>query len=195
MIIESVPLDQLAPDPRNARLHDGFNLEAIRRSLAKFGQQKPIVADRNYVIIAGHGTYQAAQLLGWDSLAVVFSDLEAEDAIAYGIADNATGDTSDWNKDQLKELLGDLKQFEYDLTTLGFTDAEINKLTAPDWTPPEVPNVLPDEHSAKKAKAINLTPAMRETVDRAIEKIREIAADQTMTEGRCIELICADWLS
>jgi len=61
MTVERVPLDSVVPDPANARVHPQHNLEAIHGSLARFGQQKPIVIDQAGVIRAGNGTYVAAK--------------------------------------------------------------------------------------------------------------------------------------
>jgi hypothetical protein len=49
------PIDGLKLDPANARLHNERNLNAIKASLNKFGQQKPIVALPDGTVIAGTG--------------------------------------------------------------------------------------------------------------------------------------------
>ena len=41
--VETVPLDQLAPDPGNARVHGSDNLAAIKASLERFGQVRPLL--------------------------------------------------------------------------------------------------------------------------------------------------------
>jgi hypothetical protein len=56
-------------------------------------------------------------------------------------------------------------------------------------------NAPPSEHDAGKAKPLIVTPAQRETIDRAIETLRLNEGDGQISEGRCIELICAEWLS
>ena len=71
--IQRVPLDSIHPDPANVRLHEERGLDAIRGSLARFGQQKPIVVDRKGTIRAGNGTYVAAKALGWEAIHVVVS--------------------------------------------------------------------------------------------------------------------------
>jgi len=45
MTIQSLPITDLHLDPANARRHSQRNLDAIMSSLARFGQQKPIVID------------------------------------------------------------------------------------------------------------------------------------------------------
>ena len=66
----AVAVDGLHPDPANARTHDQRNLDAIKASLAKFGQRKPIVVQRQGMIVrAGNGTLAAAKALGWTEIA------------------------------------------------------------------------------------------------------------------------------
>ncbi|MGA1718738.1 MAG: ParB N-terminal domain-containing protein, partial [Aquiluna sp.] len=45
MNIEEIPIAELDLDPANVRQHDEKNLAAIKSSLKRFGQQKPIVVD------------------------------------------------------------------------------------------------------------------------------------------------------
>jgi hypothetical protein len=73
--VETFPLSSLELDPRNARRHPERNLESIKRSLKRFGQQKPIVVDGDGVIVAGNGTVAAAKALGWKTIDVVRTKL------------------------------------------------------------------------------------------------------------------------
>ena len=55
--VKVVPISSLVLDPANARKHDEKNLAAIKGSLARFGQQKPVVVDQKGVVI-GKGEFQ-----------------------------------------------------------------------------------------------------------------------------------------
>ena len=66
MKVESARISALTLDPCNARRHGAQNIEAVKSSLRRFGQQKPIVVDEDGVIVAGNGTVAAARELGWD---------------------------------------------------------------------------------------------------------------------------------
>ncbi len=109
MQIETVPIRTLQADPANARKHTRQNLRAIERSLERFGQQKPIVVNQLGQVIAGHGTLAAAVALGWESIAIVRSDLLAHEAMAYAIADNRTAELAQWNNDILAQQLATLQ--------------------------------------------------------------------------------------
>jgi len=142
LTVKRVPLDAIHQDPANVRLHDSRNLEAIKGSLARFGQQKPIVVDRRGTIRAGNGTYVAAKALGWTEIDVVETDLEGVEATAYSIADNRSSDLSAFDEPALARLLQEL-QAEDAMEGVGYTDAELNELIA--GLTNEVPDVLEDE--------------------------------------------------
>jgi hypothetical protein len=50
-------ISELSPDPHNARRHEEKSIEAIKNSLQKFGQQKPIVVNLQNIVIAGNGVF------------------------------------------------------------------------------------------------------------------------------------------
>lgn len=90
-------LDTLHEDPRNARRHPTRNLDAIKASLRDLGQQKPIVVKTDGTIIAGNGTFRAAQALGWKEIAVVEFKGSDKAARAFAIADNRTAELAEWD--------------------------------------------------------------------------------------------------
>ena len=59
-----VPIGALRADPRNPRKHSRIQVRAIARSIDAFGFNAPILVDKRNQIVAGHGRYEAAQLLG-----------------------------------------------------------------------------------------------------------------------------------
>ncbi len=126
-----INISELRLDPANARQHDERNLEAIKGSLARFGQQKPIVVDADGVVVAGNGTVEAARTLGWEQVDVVGTELVGADRTAYAIADNRTAELAAWDKGSLAAVLAGLKG-DADISELvtGFTPAEIEQLIA-----------------------------------------------------------------
>ena len=92
-----VPIDTLSADPSNVRKHGDKNIAAIKASLKRFGQQKPIVVDGNLIVRAGNGTLQAAQELGWDEISVIQSGLAPSELVAFAIADNRTAELAEWD--------------------------------------------------------------------------------------------------
>lgn len=130
MKVETVKIDTLVFDPANARKHDEKNLGAIRSSLQRFGQQKPIVVDANGVVRAGNGTLAAAKALGWKEIAIVRSPLSGSEATAYAIADNRTSELAEWDDDVLSQTLAALQIEDEELAaSTGFMAQEINAMT------------------------------------------------------------------
>lgn len=120
-----VNLQNLKPDPENARKHPEANISAIKKSLKKFGQRKPIVTWNNYVI-AGNGTVEAAKQLGWTEILIapVPAEWSHEQARAYSLADNQTSDLAEWDSKMLRNQLLDLDAVGYEVTDLGFEPIE-----------------------------------------------------------------------
>ena len=124
-----MPILDLRPDPKNARVHNDRDLSAVAASLSEYGQRKPIVALRDGTVIAGNGTMEAARLNGWTHVAVVPFD-DVDKARAYSIADNRTAELSGWDDGALAEALEELNAGGVDLAALGFDDDEFAKVVA-----------------------------------------------------------------
>ncbi len=128
MKVESVPIDSIHLDPANVRRHPERNLAAIKASLARFGQQKPIIVDGDGIVRAGNGTLEAARALGWDKIAVVRTPLKGSEATAYAIADNRTAELAEWDDVGLAEQLRALQSEDIDLTAVGFEAGEVDAM-------------------------------------------------------------------
>lgn len=128
MNFQEVAIGSLIPDPANARKHADKNLKAIKGSLARFGQQKPIVVGKNNIVIAGNGTLEAAKSLGWETIKIVRTDLEGTEATAFAIADNRSGELAEWDAGVLADTLRSLDDIDFDLDSIGFDENDLEKL-------------------------------------------------------------------
>jgi DNA modification methylase len=137
-------------DPVNARTHDKRNVEAIKASLDKFGQQKPIVVDADGVVRAGNGTLIAARELGWETIACVRTELADAEALAYAIADNRTAELAAWDAEALVAAMASIKDPEV-RGAVGFTDREMEMLVASTGTTAGQ-DVVPDPPTEPVAK-------------------------------------------
>jgi len=122
LTVTTAPIDTLALDPRNARKHGRRNLDAIKASLAEFGQRRPLVVDTDMTVIAGNGTLEAARALGWSEIdiTVVPSQWTRERAKAYALADNRTAELASWDEEVLFETLTELDLAGWDVGLLAF---------------------------------------------------------------------------
>lgn len=127
MKIESIAVSDLIEDPSNVRKHSQKNIAAIKGSLAKFGQQKPIVVDKDNVVLAGNGTLAAAKALGWKSINIVRTSLQGSEAIAYAIADNRTAELAEWDDDLLSVTIQGLLDDGIDVESIGFEKQDLDK--------------------------------------------------------------------
>ncbi len=143
MKTERVTVASLLFDPANVRKHGERNLDAIKASLVRFGQQKPIVVDGDGIVRAGNGTLMAAKALGWDEIEIVRTNLRGSEATAYAIADNRTAELAEWDESALAEQLAALQIDDEALAAAtGFDASEIERMTLPvDVVEDDVPEV------------------------------------------------------
>lgn len=124
--IRTIPIADLTPDPDNARIHGRDNLKALKASLDRFGQKRPILATSDLVVIAGNGTLAAAESLGWESLEVLVLPWDdRQKARAYAIADNRTAELAAWDNELVDGQLVDLVEAGVDMAAFGFDAADI----------------------------------------------------------------------
>jgi len=154
----------LIADPRNARLHNRRNLEAIKASLLRFGQQKPIVIDGDGIVRAGNGTLTAAIELGWEKISTIKTKLTGEEAIAFGIADNRSNELSGWDDDMLADLLGGMSDKAL-IEIAGFDDIELNDMLGADH----------GEH-VPEHRALSMTKTSRDTSVRIVMFVSDVGA-------------------
>jgi DNA modification methylase len=134
-------------DPENARKHSQKNLDAIKASLTKFGQRKPIVINHKGVVLAGNGTVEAAKALDWDyiDVAVVPADWDEATARAYALADNRTAELAEWDENVLAKQLLELIDEDFDIEAIGFEMPEPEIQPEPD----DAPTIAEVEHRTK----------------------------------------------
>ncbi|WP_051489297.1 site-specific DNA-methyltransferase [Peptoclostridium acidaminophilum] len=124
-----VPIQELVPYVNNARTHSPAQITKLRSSLREFGFVNPIIVDRDYSVIAGHGRLLAAKEEGFNEVPCVFVDYLSEaQKKAYIIADNRYAEDAGWDEELLRLEIESLQGMEFDVGLLGFEAAELNKL-------------------------------------------------------------------
>ena len=130
--VELRNIEDIRPYERNPRINDPA-VDAVAASMDEFGFRQPIVVDEDGVIIVGHTRWKAAQKLGLTKVPVhVATDMSPEQARAYRIADNKTGELAEWDLEILPIELNELRELAsgggFDMDTLAFDDEELGKL-------------------------------------------------------------------
>jgi len=119
--ILELPVDKLLFDPNNARRHDRKNLDAIKGSLAKFGQMTPIVIDDNNIILKGNGTVEALKEMGLPTVFCRRANLTTmTEKTAYALADNRSSELATWDMDVLGSELQSLREDGFQIEDIGF---------------------------------------------------------------------------
>lgn len=125
---EKVNIDRLVPYARNARTHSKEQILQLRASLREFGFVNPVIVDKDLNVIAGHGRILAAKEEGIAEIPCVFAEhLTEAQKRAYILADNRLAMNAGWDAEMLAVELSDLQGSDFDISLLGFDDAELNK--------------------------------------------------------------------
>lgn len=131
--MEHIPIEKLEPDARNARQHTENQVQQIAESIKAFGWTNPILIDERNQIVAGHGRFAAAKLLGSPKVPCLrITGLTSEQLRAYVIADNKLAQNSSWDEALLAQEMAALKELINDVSIMGFTQQEIDSLLAID---------------------------------------------------------------
>lgn len=89
MKITRIALSELKAPEKNVRIHSAKQLEEFKRSVAMFGQIRPIVVDENNVMLAGNGLCEAMKALGrTEADCYVVTDLTENEKRKLMLADN-----------------------------------------------------------------------------------------------------------
>ena len=131
--MQSIAVDALKPDARNARTHSRKQIRQIADSITAFGFMVPIVIDEGNNIIAGGGRYAAAVLLGLQEVPVIrVEGLSKAKRRALALADNKIAQNAGWDRELLASELPELAELliveNLDISITGFAPVEIDQI-------------------------------------------------------------------
>ena len=119
--ISRVGIDKLIPYINNAKQHTDEQITRIASSIREFGFVNPVLIDKEFNIIAGHGRVMAAKKLGLTEVPCVYVEgLTEAQRKAYILADNRLGELAEWDMDIVTSELEALQQFDFDIDLTGF---------------------------------------------------------------------------
>ena len=131
--LQLVPITKLVPYVNNARTHSPEQIMKLRSSLREFGFINPVIIDRDFGVIAGHGRILAAKEEGITEVPCVFADhLTEAQKKAYIIADNRMAMDAGWDEELLRVEIEALQAADFDPLLTGFSDEELADLFADD---------------------------------------------------------------
>ena len=127
--LKLVSINKLVPYANNARTHSVEQINKLRSSLREFGFINPVIIDKDYGIIAGHGRVLAAREEGIQEVPCVFVDYLTEaQKKAYIIADNRMAMDAGWDEELLRVEIEALQGENFDVGLTGFDEKEIADL-------------------------------------------------------------------
>jgi hypothetical protein len=190
MKIETTNITELSLDPSNVRKHSRRNLDAIKASLRKFGQQKPIVVDAKGIVLAGNGTLTAAKELGWTEIQIVRTELAGVEATAFAIADNRTAELAEW-EDTLNDVLKSLQDEGVDLADLGYSPEDLGQFAA---NAVGMPKLASGDKQPFQQKTFTFHDEQAEDVDAAIAKAKQMGHGESVvnenSNGNGLAFVC-----
>ena len=188
---QTIALTELSLDPSNVRKHSRRNLDAIKASLRKFGQQKPIVVDAKGIVLAGNGTLTAAQELGWTEIQIVRTELAGVEATAFAIADNRTAELAEWEEDKLNAVLKSLQDEGVDLADLGYSPVDIDQFAVSEVEPPALKD---GDRAPFRQMTFTVHDEQFKEVEAAMSKAKEEGGGESAvnenSNGNALAFIC-----
>jgi len=151
--VEIWPIDRPKPNPDNARIHSDEQVRQLANSIKGHKLNRPLLADENDVILAGHGLWLALRSLDYKEVPVqALRHLSASEKRTFLIADNQLAATSIWDEEKLGRTLLKLETELVNLDVVGFSPKELDRLLAdlqpedlvgePEEDPPEEPTLV-----------------------------------------------------
>ena len=170
--MQLVDINKLIPYVNNARTHSPEQITKLRSSLREFGFINPVLIDREYNVLAGHGRIAAAKEEGIKEVPCVFVEhLSEAQKKAYILADNRMSLDAGWDDELLKVEMASLQEMGFDIGMTGFDESELADLFAD------------DDKSSAKDDDFDLTAAL--------EKAAFVQRGDMWTVGRH-RLMCGD---
>lgn len=207
---DKIQLDALNPAPYNPR---HITDEELARLVTSIREHTKAIADWDAAggyrmastitvnrqgdrIVGGHQRIKALRALGQDWIHeadITWVDLvpDSNEEMALNIALNSMDAAGSFVNDDLSSLLLNMNMDGFDLRLTALSEDTLAGLLQGDN---KMSGLGDDENKPDMAKPIFVTEEQRETIDAAIDKVRTISGDDAITEGRCIELICGDYL-
>lgn len=189
-------IDELEEYQGNLKSLSTANYKKLRKEILELGFSEPISVWQNNgssFILNGHQRLRVLKKMredGYDVSAVPVNYVDAENEVeAKRKILSLTSQYGNMTEDGLYEFMHDAAiDIEEVAESFNFPEIDLRHLGNGGQKSGESDH----PHSAF---SIQVTQEQREVIDIAIEKVRQMNEDEEINEGRCVELICADFLS
>ena len=190
--IKSLKTDTLIPYAGNSRTHSAEQVAQIAASIKEFGFNNPVLVDADGGIIAGHGRVMAAQKLGLDEVPTICLDhLTDAQRRAYVIADNKLALNAGWDEEALQAELDRLRDEDFNLEVVGFTDEDLGAFEVDEVDAPELAD---GDREPFRQMTFTVHDEQHEEIEAAIAKAKQLGHGESAvnenSNGNAIAFIC-----
>lgn len=148
---ETWPIGRLIEYARNPRKND-HAVDQVAAAIHEFGFRVPIIAKSDGTIVDGHLRLKAAKKLGMMDVPVVLADdLTPAQIKAFRLSVNKIAELADWDNELLSLELAELRDLDFNLELIGFSDEELADLLA------EPTEGLTEDDAAPEVQAVAIT--------------------------------------
>ena len=190
--IEYLKTSDLSVYEKNARTHSEIQIQQIAGSIREFGFTNPILIDGQNGIIAGHGRVMAASKLGLAKVPCIrLAHLTDTQKRAYIIADNKLALNAGWDEEMLGLELADLREADFDLRLLGFSDDELGAFDVDEAGMPELSS---EDKQPFQQMTFTVHDEQAEDVQAAMSKAKQMGHGESgvneNSNGNALAFIC-----
>lgn len=119
--IKRVDIKDIKPYKNNAKIHSKTQINKLSKSIEEFGFISPVLIDKDFNLIAGHGRIEAAKENGLKQVPCVFIEgLTEAQRKAYILADNRLSEFGEWDEELVNLELDDLAEMDLDFDISDF---------------------------------------------------------------------------
>ena len=126
-------INEIKPYLKNPRVNEK-TVELLEKIIPVVGFNVPLVIDPKGIIVKGHARYIAAMRLGMEQVPCIITHASAKAIRADRITDNKIQEFTYWDKERLKEEIGDIDfdALGISLIDFGFIEDETDVLLEQD---------------------------------------------------------------
>lgn len=152
--IEYIPIKDIKPYKRNAKLHPQEQIDQIKASIKEFGFNDPIAVWHDNEIIEGHGRLIAAKQMKMKEIPIIrLDDLTDEQRRAYMLAHNQLTMNTGFDLEILTEEINSI--LDIDMADFGFEDFVIEE-PEEEVIEDEFDEEIPEEPKSKRGEIYQL---------------------------------------
>lgn len=114
-------------NPRKDLKPEDEEYQKIKNSIKEFGYVEPIIANKDMTVISGHQRLKVLKDMNYENIECIIVNFDKNKEKLLNIALNKI--SGEWDYQKLETLFNELAREELNLSTTGFDEKEINKIT------------------------------------------------------------------